>query len=107
MKSYELAVKATKRGFHSAFIATANSHLAQFFRVFQSLNSLMESDHNVRNTIISWEALVSFFADKILSLCHNFLPTFGTVCELQAPWLSMDSIFGTFSGLSQSDPRCC
>lgn len=65
MKFYELAVKAVKKEFYTASIASASSCPAQLFRVIQSLTFLTERTQDVRNLAISCEA--SYLQIKI---CH-------------------------------------
>lgn len=74
MKTYEAAVKATKKEFYAMAIASVSSHPAQLFKIICSLTLLPQGHQNDRELNISGEAFASYFANKILSLSCN-LPT--------------------------------
>lgn len=50
---------------------------------------------------ISCEALVSYFAGKMLLLCRDVLATIDTVCELETPWPSSWLVLDYFNQLFQ------
>lgn len=45
----------------------------------------------------------SYFADKILLICHDFLAPVDTIVEVEAPWLPSGPVFNHISQLSQDE----
>lgn len=102
MKSYEAAVKAAKRDFFAASIASSSSHLAQLFRVIRALSSLNRKDQKLSDLAISCGAFASFLKDEVLFLCHDLPASIETVRELEVPWPPLGSFFDSFSQLAQA-----
>lgn len=71
-----MAMKATKKDFCVATIASASSHPAQLFRAIWFLNVLPQENQKDKELDISCEAFVHYFAEKILLLCHDLPVTF-------------------------------
>ncbi|XP_077182783.1 uncharacterized protein LOC143832365 [Paroedura picta] len=103
MKAYENAVKAAKRDFYAAEIASASSRPAQLFKVIRSLAALEEGRQTIRELELSCVALSSYFADKVLSLRRDLPATIDTVSELEAPWPSRGLVFDGFRRLSVTE----
>lgn len=103
MKIYEMATEATRRNFCTASIVPASSCPVQLFRVSQSLTALPQGSQNNKEFDVSCEALVSYFADKIWSLCQDLSATVDTVHELEALWPSLGLTLNHFILLSQEE----
>uniref|UniRef100_A0A670I2H7 Reverse transcriptase domain-containing protein n=1 Tax=Podarcis muralis TaxID=64176 RepID=A0A670I2H7_PODMU len=103
MKTYEMAVKAAKKAYFSASIASASSRPAQLFSIIRSLTSL-EGQPNLNNNLThSCEAFASFFAEKVLSLRHDLPANLDTIKELEAPRLSSGPVLDHFDRISPAD----
>lgn len=94
MNLYEVMVKAIKKEFFTATIASTGSHPVQQF-VIMSLSSLSDRTQNYRNLAFNCEASVSFLVEKILSLRSDLLVNIATIAI-------KDPIFDSFNQLSQA-----
>ena len=103
MKTYEMAMKAAKKSYFSASIASASSRPAQLFRIIRSLTTLEGQPNLNTNSTHSCEAFASFFAEKVLLLRRDLPANLDTIMELEAPRLSSGPVLDHFDRILPAD----